>query len=529
MSISLFGLFETSLTHPDQLANPFADVQLDSVFTSPSGRQINHFGFHDGDGESDEPGNVWKQRFMPDETGTWAYNLTFSDGSPGADGEFECIDDGRLPGPWKPNPENPHWILNARGDHFLPIAMHADCPYSPSDWRDAIEWCRAFQYNTLITSTMNTWAWASEWPNTTAFETADESSKVVDYTRYNLRMWRSWDDLLRIAGSQEVYIGPFNGPDGFYGGRRGKYPPEEIAYEPGLREGPNTDLNRQLIHYLIARQGAYWNLAYWSLCSTEMYAEVEEESEGVRYGEYFASLAPFGRMITAQDCEQWHGVERRWLSAMNFPAERKLNAVQTGVGVIGDPEAESFIDDPSYQEAGPNNAVALHSYSGFPIITTEGLWEGQGRAQKPLRIIWGFYCAAAHPMWADWSYEDPENHNYGSIGHGWVPVRPLDEPFFRSDLLGADCVGHRELRIAADAISTLEYWKMNPANELVAGSDEAYCLAEPGRQYLVYTPHGGSISLDTISSVPRPSAGRPWNLMFAPGLYRGRKNGMPWV
>ena len=37
---------------------------------------------------------------------------------------------------------------------------------------------------------------------------------------------------------------------------------------------------------------------------------------------------------------------------------------------------------------------------------------------------------------------------------------------------------------------------MNPHNSLVAGSTEAYCLSEPGKQYVVYAPIGGTVKLD---------------------------------
>jgi hypothetical protein len=50
----------------------------------------------------------------------------------------------------------------------------------------------------------------------------------------------------------------------------------------------------------------------------------------------------------------------------------------------------------------------------------------------------------------------------------------------------------------------MQYWKMNPHNELISGSLEAYCLAEPGAQYMVYSPNGGIIKL---------------NLEQAPGLF----------
>ena len=44
-----------------------------------------------------------------------------------------------------------------------------------------------------------------------------------------------------------------------------------------------------------------------------------------------------------------------------------------------------------------------------------------------------------------------------------------------------------------ECFTGLEWWRMDPHNELVTGG--AYCLAEPGRQYLVYLPEGGWTTL----------------------------------
>ena len=158
-STPLYDLFEIKLINRMRHDNPFADVDLNALFIAPSGREVEFFGFFDGDENGGEDGHVWKQRFMPDEIGTWRYALTFSDGSPGASGAFECVSDGAKPGPWKQDAENPRWFRTARGERFLPIAMYAACCYTPLDWTDAIEWCAHRQFNTLITSTFNTWAW----------------------------------------------------------------------------------------------------------------------------------------------------------------------------------------------------------------------------------------------------------------------------------------------------------------------------------------------------------------------------------
>jgi len=490
--VPLYGLFEVAVQNGKQYDNPFSGTELRSEFTSPSGKIVKFFGFYDGD-------QTWRQRFMPDEPGVWTYKLSFTDEMHGQKGSFECVTEGAKPGFWCPDPENSHWFRLANGERFFPVSVMADCHIFPQDWQDAIEWCVTKNFNTLVVSNFNATNWGTGWGNRTAWATKrEEPHKEVDYERMNLEMWKMWDQMILSAGKAGIYIGSFQGPCGKYGGQeRGKYPPIELAFFPGLRDRFDTELNKWQIRYFVARQGAFWNVAYWALGNTEVFAYcVADEQEFIEYGEYFASITPFGRMITAQDCEQEHRLDRRWLSKLRIPDSRKFNTVQTS---IGDP------NNPEWTKASLNNWLALDAwgkpqeFGGFPIMTTEGLWEAQGRATKPLTIIWGFMAAGAHTMWADWNYEN-DDHTWGSIGRSWVPVKEPGRRLFTADRLGVDCEGDEQLVIAVDHMKTYEYWKMWPHNELVSGSAEAYCLAEPGQQYMVYAPEGGTIRLD-LSSV----------------------------
>jgi len=504
--ISMYDLWETSVTNVNIYSNKFKDVELNGTFTSPTGEKIIFPGFYDGDGNGGQSGDIWKQRFMCNEIGTWTYTIAFSDGAPGKRGSFRCIESGAKPGPWKQDPDNPHWFMTMRGKRFFPIMMHAYIYFTPVDAIDGIKWAKTKGYNTLITSTFNTWAWGDGWPNTLAWATKKSSNSIfqfirrkerkeVDYNRMNLKMWHEWDDMFKFAASNNIYIGPFGGFEGRYGGQEeGKYPPNELVYLPGLKTYATSEENKWMIRYLVARQGAFWNLAYWSLAGTEVYEKMDRAGF-IEYAEYFASITPFGRMITSQDVEQrrelnGNHIYRKWLSESNFPNSRKLNTLQN-----------NGVDDPLHTNAGPNNELALESYHGFPIIGTETLWEGQVRATKPLRIIWGYYTAGAHTMWADWKYGDiglESDHRHGSIGRGWIPVKPLSEHMFRTTELGVNTVGDKQLLIAAGELNKLEYWMMWPHNEYVSGSTEAYCLAEPGRQYLIYAPIGGSVTLNLL-------------------------------
>ena len=489
--VPLYGLFETSITGAKVYKNPFSEVELKAIFESPSGRRVEFFGFFDGNGKGGENGNIWKQRFMPDETGRWEYEIWFSDGSKRIKGGFLCTSEGSLPGPWRQKDNNPRWFSTARGENFLPSAFIAYANLADIDFSDAIEWAQNKGYNTLVTPTFNPKFWAKGWPNTTPFKSTLVSKlvnrwwRVVEYEKFNLKMWRQWDDLILKAGAAGIYIAPFEGPAGDYGGQSGLgtvVPPEGMEYYPKMNIRFDHPLNLLIIKYFVARQAAFWNLAYWNLYSTEIY-EIKDKDEIVKYGEYMAAITPFGRMITAQDIEQ-NG--RRWLTMMNFPKNRKLNTIQA-----------KGVNRPTYQEAKACNQLAIESYHDMPVFATEALWEGQTRAKKPLRMIWGFLSGGIIPAWGDWSYEyGKDEHLYGSLGKSWAPVMPLDLRVFRPEQLGADTVGDEQLKIAIEAVQKVEFWKMNPHNDLVRNSEEAYCLADPGRQYIVYTPHGGDIQLD---------------------------------
>jgi hypothetical protein len=57
----------------------------------------------------------------------------------------------------------------------------------------------------------------------------------------------------------------------------------------------------------------------------------------------------------------------------------------------------------------------------------------------------------------------------------------------------------KSLRMLTDA---MHVFGCAPRNDLLSDRqpNEAYCLAEPGRQYAVYFPDGGEVSLDVSAS-----------------------------
>ncbi len=116
-----WGAFELTVLNNRTYANPFdyVEIELQADFTSPSGRTISFYGFHAGDGQGGQTGNVWKLRFMPDEVGDWQYVYTWTDALPGDTGMFTCVDSS-LPGQLKPDANR--WRFD-NGEYTFPVML----------------------------------------------------------------------------------------------------------------------------------------------------------------------------------------------------------------------------------------------------------------------------------------------------------------------------------------------------------------------------------------------------------------------
>ncbi len=147
-NVPLYEVFEITFKHENSYRNPFFDVAVEVVFTSPSGEKVEVGGFHYGTSGAPEirtqkietPGgerqkveylfekqDVWKARLAPDEPGVWSYAYVFKNlqgRSTTGKGEFTCVK-GRVrsPGFVRPNPANRfRWVFDD-GSPYFPIGL----------------------------------------------------------------------------------------------------------------------------------------------------------------------------------------------------------------------------------------------------------------------------------------------------------------------------------------------------------------------------------------------------------------------
>ncbi|MFC2077168.1 DUF5060 domain-containing protein [candidate division KSB1 bacterium] len=152
-TVPLYEVFEITFEHHQTYDDPFQDVTIDVLFTSPSGKSFRVGGFHYGSADPPviskrqvttprgqrqevvyefESRELWKARFAPAEPGRWRYSYVFSNlhgGRLEGAGSFVCVKDEAgepNPGFLRLNPDNPFILKFDDGSPFFPVGTQ-DC------------------------------------------------------------------------------------------------------------------------------------------------------------------------------------------------------------------------------------------------------------------------------------------------------------------------------------------------------------------------------------------------------------------
>jgi hypothetical protein len=200
----------------------------------------------------------------------------------------------------------------------------------------------------------------------------------------------------------------------------------------------NPIKERAYLRYALARIGAYWNVTHNIAFEFSEFMTVTRLN---RIGRYIKEIDPFNLLLTVHDTQDFDALVQRedWIDTANL---------QYHEGRAG--------------TASTANAFALAHYFGKPVLSTEVVWEGSGKltGDQVWRGAWGVLLAGSFPLYLD-------------LGEGKA---------------------HRYLKIMFDFMERIPYWTMSPHNELVDSGK--FCLANPGKEYVVYAESGGVMSVD---------------------------------
>lgn len=497
-SVPLYRLFEATVTNDGDYENKFADVSLEVRYQSPEGRMVNFMGFFDGDGGGDgdrQMGDVWKMRFMPDETGTWLFFYRWSDGTPGGKGSFEVVEEGAGKGMLKAYEENPRWLAYNGTE---PVWLKSYYETGHGSIGQDFEWVVENVYQPLVDHNYNhvqvNWLLSlccfgqyyldgpePETLDLLLYEEGQASSTM------NLDVWRRMERHLGWLNDRDVGVHMFLGFDGSQN--------DSSAWTALSAEEQDF-----YVRYVVARLAPYANLAGWNFVWE---VPGDRETHELGWARLVKKYDVFDHLLAYQD---------------EFPRENEFHreeysfaAVENHLIAAPTKEMERHL----WRDPWTHHMACILGYKGKPVYMTEGnaLWrrfwhDYIGANQDDLRrAAWACVTAGASFNWNGHAGEY-ELYAGGEMG---LPFNE-ENPFTDSE---------RAIQVIADTMNDeVIFYRMNPHDELLRDHQvlRVYCLAEPGEQYLVFAPDGepfklrlepgsyaNNIWIDTRSGDQRPA------------------------
>ena len=432
-----WGLFEVQI-NDSGWTNPFLEVELTGVFTSPSGTEHRVAGFYDGDGSGGTDGDVFKIRFASGETGKWQWRTESNrEALNGRSGEF-FVTDGDSRGPLRYDPASPRWLHWSDGSVFFesgaddPECFLASRFINQQQRYEGIDYLASKGVNSLYMGVVNAGPGDGTpemkvTPWTGGFDKPEFDNICLDFMNRLDGVVRRLDSHGMVAHIV-LYL--------------------DDCCE--ISDSISTEQEEMLIRYLCARFGSFpgvvWNLAEeFDECFTKEWCS-SRAAMFVRYD-------PLGHPVTvhqlSNDEFKLAGDKNFGTTAMQYnrTSPDSLNAMirhlRMQTAEAGHPLPAGLIE---WTPLAPDEAE-LARKGMWAIATGGGSYQVFNKNNDEL-------MTAEFELWEEtWDYAD--------IVRRTMETLPLDD--------------------------------MEPDNFFVSSG---FCFAEPGKHYLVYLPDGGEVTVD---------------------------------
>jgi len=448
-----YKVFERIIINDKPYENKFRDVILTAVFTSPSGKKTTFWGFYDGDGKGGQTGNVWKLRFMPDEVGTWKYTYSWSDGTAGGSGTFRCVSAGAGKGVLKPYVKNPRWVAY---NGVEPVFLRSY--YVGKLTHTSLDWSIKHVYQPLIDRGYNHIQYLGTlfgWM-TNKFEDAPDPAITHGTghgSKQNLDAWKLVESHFMWLNDRNIAVHHWTGLANAYAYRHGGIDWRWQDMSPAEREIH--------IRYIMSRLAPLANQAGWGFWF-ETGAPADFMKLVAKYDPWDHLRGHQGHYNDLNDSRRSVRPEETWVN-VSFPGKYSRDSAVV----------HKLIKDYYEKEIG-NDYTPL-------VLNESGLWAVKGVAQqadKLRRAAWGVTTANAYFVW-----------RWVTSGSRSAPAQAASQMFATP--------AAKYMEVLYDVMSNeVEFGEMRSHDELLIDAPETtFCLAEIGRQYLVYDEEGGSFSL----------------------------------
>lgn len=419
-------------------------VQFSVQVSGPGGVQFVSPGFYDGNGR-------WIARLAPTVEGQWSIRTQSS--LPRLDGQtvsFACVANlaPNAHGALRVDPEHPRHFIFEDGTRFFLLGYECDWLWALDMNNPELKTVNPFLdklaasgFNYVV---LNAYAHDTAWrkgttgpqdfgpPPLFAWEGSNEKP---DHSRFNLAYWRHYDRIIDALC------------------RRGMIAHVMIkVYNKSVNWPAKDSLEEDLyFRWLIARYAAYPNV-HWDF-SKEANNEKDLAYKSGRL-RFLRQNDPYRRLITVHD-------DRRTYDRGAY---------------------DGLLDYRSDQQHSNWRATLLthRRQHIWPVVNVEFGYEHgpkglsdktYGIAQSPQEVCrraWEVYLAGGYGV-------------YYYTYTAWDIIQPDDTP-----------PGYAYFRHLRDLFRGVDYWRMEPVDGLTS---EGYCLAEPGRQYVVFLDRARPFSL----------------------------------
>lgn len=483
--------FEASLTSANSYANPLQEIQALVDFVSPSGKKQTILAFWDG-------GKTWRVRFSPEEIGKWTFStratLASDSGLNGRQGEFTCV-------PYSgDNPLYRHgalrvsdggrYLVHADGTPFFWLADTAWNGVLKSDapgWEKYLKERASKGFNAVQWVTGQWLGWRGDEKGQTVFSGRERIRVNPEFCRRMDARVDALNDHGFISAPVLLWAAVWN--------------EKEAVENPGVSLPEDQAI--LLAKYFVARWGAHqtvWilngdgdyrgaNAERWKRIGRAVFANSQNR---------LATVHPQGLNWVADEFRH-----ESWLSFIGYQSCH-FDSTQAYLWHVVGPPAREWKTDPAR-----------------PIIDIEPQYEGYRTPPGP-----GETNAYQVRRAAYWSLlvSPTAGVSYGGSGIWPWALRhepPMGHPGSAIDPVWSEAIkmpGSMERKYIRNLFTSLEWWKLRPAPELLAmqpGDQDprrfiALAKAVKSDWLLAYLPAGGTITF-RAEGLSRPMVVRWFN------------------
>ncbi|MGQ9573826.1 MAG: apiosidase-like domain-containing protein [Thermoguttaceae bacterium] len=453
--------------------NPFQDVAVSGQFGRQGGPPLRVEGFCDS-----ADGSLYRIRFMPARPGRYSYTVEVRQGDSRQthSGGFTARD-GQRRGLLRVDKEHPwHFVWEGTGEHYF---WNGTTAYWLLGWQDeevirqAIDRLARLKVNRVRVALCGRTASGQRWyeplvVNTEKFQfrlnpwVAQRPDSVenpgFDVARFNVPFWQKCERMLRHARETGMVVSIIFYLDG-----------RDPGVDPFGKARMGCAEEQQYYRYAVARLAAFSNVM-WDV--TNEYHLFRDEAWTEKMGTLIKACDPYKHLTSVHG----HGDFRFRTSAWaDFAMYQSWDEAGGHAFMLKHRQAQAKTGRPIPQV---NEEYGYEDH--YPARWGGGRKPPARSADNRRRLAWGIYMAGSYQTTGERA--DRGTGRGADSGGGWINGRG-DESMTMLN-------GYAHI---VTCFTSLQWWKMEPRDDLV--SKGAYCLAEPGQQYLVYLPSGGTASV----------------------------------